>query len=85
LGQTLKAAGIFPPFVYNQIMIGEETGNLGTVLGNIADFYDKDCEEYTKTFTTLLEPAMVLVIGVVVGFIVMAILLPIMRLDFIRM
>ena len=82
LGKALKRANIFPAFVYNLVAIGEESGKLSDALGDIADSFEKDCEEYLKVLTTLLEPAMVLVIGLLVGFIVSAVLLPIFQLNF---
>jgi len=81
LGNTLKNLGTFPPFVFNLISIGEESGRLDEVLSNIAFSFESDCEEYIKVLTTLLEPVMVLVIGLVVGFIVSAVLLPIFQLN----
>ncbi len=82
LGHSLKKTGVFPPYVYNLISIGEEAGNLPSTLGDIAASYERDCEEYIKVFTTLLEPVMVLTVGLIVAFIVSAVLMPIFQLNF---
>jgi len=81
LGETLRGSKTFPPFVYNLIIVGERSGDIEAALSNIAESYEGDCEEAVKTLTNLLEPVMVLLIGVVVGFIVMAVLLPILNLN----
>jgi type IV pilus assembly protein PilC len=81
LGSTLKASRIFSPFVVTLVSIGEESGRLDEMLSDIASSFEADCEEYVKIITTLLEPIMVLVIGLVVGFIVSAVLLPIFQLN----
>ncbi len=78
---ALKQSGIFPPFVYNLIKVGEESGDIEDSLINIAESYEADCEEAIKIMTNLLEPAMVLIVGAVVGFIVFAVLLPIFKLN----
>jgi len=85
LGMILKKSKIFSPFVFNLILIGEESGRMGEALSEIASAFEEDCEEYIKTFTTLLEPVMVLIMGLLVGFIVSAVLLPIFELQFMQM
>ncbi len=84
-GQILKKSGIFPPFVYNLVSIGEESGKINQSLADIAEYFEADCREYVKIMTTLLEPAMILIIGLVVGFIVSAILLPVFNLNFMQL
>lgn len=84
-GRSLKKAKIFPAFVYNLILIGEESGKLNDALADIAETFEKDCEEYVKVLMTLLEPCMVLAVGLIVGFIVSAVLLPIFQLNFMRL
>lgn len=84
-GGSLKRGKIFPPFVYNLIIMGEESGRLNDALSDIADSFEKDCEEIIKVLTTLLEPLMVLIIGLIVGFIVSAVLMPIFQLNFISL
>ncbi|MBF0216773.1 MAG: type II secretion system F family protein [Candidatus Omnitrophica bacterium] len=81
LGESLKGTRTFPPFVYNLVKVGEETGALDGALSNIADTYESDCEEIIKVMTNLLEPVLVLIIGLIVAFIVFAVLLPILNLN----
>ena len=80
LAATLKDAGIFPPLVVRMVAVGEQTGEVEDMLKRIADTYDMQVESALATFTSLLEPLMILALGVVVGFIVFAILLPIFEL-----
>ena len=82
-GDALKASGSFPPFFYNLVKVGEESGDLENALANIVTSYEADCEEGLKIMTNLLEPVMILAVGLIVGFIVIAVLLPIMSLNFI--
>ena len=63
------------------ITVGEESGSLQESLKDIAESYEADISETTKMITTILEPAMILVVGAVVGFIVFAMLLPIFSMD----
>lgn len=84
-GETLREARIFPPFVYNLVTVGEESGRLEEELANIAKSFEDDCEENIRVLTTLIEPAMVLMIGLVVAFIVSAILLPIFQLNIVNL
>ncbi|MBF0493823.1 MAG: type II secretion system F family protein [Candidatus Omnitrophica bacterium] len=80
-GEALKNTKVFPPFVYNLIKIGEESGNLEESLTNIAETYEEDCEEALKVMTNLIEPILVLVVGLIVGFIVVAVLLPVFNIN----
>lgn len=77
----LGSGGIFPPMVVSMVAIGEETGSLETTLERIAVAYDADTERAMRTITTLIEPMLILLMGVVVGFIVMAMILPIFALS----
>jgi type II secretory pathway component PulF len=63
------------------VKVGEESGALDGALSNIADTYESDCEEIIKIMTNLLEPVLVLIIGMIVAFIVFAVLLPILNLN----
>jgi general secretion pathway protein F len=74
----LKASGIFPPVVGYMISIGEQSGQLEEMLERIAEAYDEELDVATTKFTSLLEPILIVLMAVVVGFIVMAVLLPIM-------
>ena len=63
------------------IAAGEESGRLGDVLEEISEYYDRVLKDAIKTFTSLLEPIMIVCMGVVVGFIAMAIILPIFKMS----
>ena len=76
LSEPLKETGIFPPMLYSMIKIGEESGSLDEILDKTADFYDEELDTAVQQFTAILEPVMILVMGVVVGFIVISIALP---------
>jgi type IV pilus assembly protein PilC len=58
-------------------MVGEKTGTLENILKTFADFYDEEVDYTLRTLTTFLEPAMLLTMGLIIGFIVMSVLLPI--------
>lgn len=77
LSEPLKNTGVFPPMLYSMVNIGEESGSLDEILDKTADFYDEELDTAVQQFTAILEPIMILVMGVVVGFIVISIALPI--------
>jgi type II secretory pathway component PulF len=81
LSQCLKEARMFPPFVTNIVAVGEESGTLEQSLMSIAREYERDAERMLKVLTRLLEPAIILVMGIVIGFIVLAMLLPIFQMN----
>ncbi|MBM4391617.1 MAG: type II secretion system inner membrane protein GspF [Deltaproteobacteria bacterium] len=72
----LKASGQFPPIVTHMIAIGEKTGELEAMLSKVADAYDLEVENTVNSFTSLLAPILVVFMGVVVGIIALAVLLP---------
>jgi type IV pilus assembly protein PilC len=76
IGGTLEDRKVFPPMLTQMIKIGEESGNLDEVLGKTADFYDDEVQVATAKLTSLIEPTIIIVLAVVVGFIVLAIALP---------
>lgn len=80
LSEGLKRSGIFPVFLANMVGVGEESGHLEESLTEVASFYEKEFDQQTRLATSLLEPALILVVGLVVGFIVAAMLLPIFEL-----
>ena len=80
-GESLKAASEIPAMMGHLISIGEESGSLNDVLAEIAETYEQEIDEKIKMTTTLLEPVMILLVGVIVGFIVFAMLLPIFQVD----
>ena len=81
IANAIRKTGLFPPIVYHIIATGEISGNVEEGLINIADMYDGEVELTTKTLTSLLEPVILLFMGAVVGFIVLAILLPIFDIN----
>jgi general secretion pathway protein F len=81
LGKTLKRFKVFPSFMTNLLSIGEESGKLDLPLTELADSYEKDTEDSIKVFTTILEPVMILGLGLIIGFIVIAMLLPIFEMN----
>ena len=81
LSQSMKKSSWFPPFLTNMIAVGERGGNLQEVLLEVAVFYEREVRKINKILTSLLEPAIILVMGLIVGFIVMAMLLPIFEIN----
>jgi type IV pilus assembly protein PilC len=79
--EPLRRQSLLPPNVVQMIAAGEESGNLGEVLGDISDFYARELRSTVKTVTSMIEPIMIIIMGVVVGFIVASILLPIFKLS----
>lgn len=77
LSSVITKEPLFPPMVAQLTNLGEETGNLEGVLLEIASFYDKEVDTVSKNLTTLLEPLLMIVMGIGVGFIVAAVLGPI--------
>lgn len=76
LSRPLIASKNFPKMVTQMIHIGEETGALDTMLSKIADFYDQEVDSAVQGMVSLIEPVLIVVIAVVVGFIVISIMLP---------
>ena len=81
VASCLKGLSIATPFVVNTIAVGEETGKIGEALMEVATFYERDLEQALQVAGALLEPAMILLVGGMVGFIVMAVLLPIFEMS----
>ncbi len=80
LAQGLKETPYFPPYLVNMVAVGEESGRLEETLTEIAATYEREIEESTKIFLSLLEPCLILGLGLVVGFILMSILLPMVQM-----
>ena len=76
IADPLKKANIFPPMVIQMISVGEETGGLDTMLNKIADFYDQEVDTAVKGLTSMIEPLIMVVMGVVIGAIVIAMFMP---------
>ncbi len=77
IAEPLSKGEVFPRMVTHMIAVGETTGALDTMLGKIADFYEEEVDTAVGTLTSLLEPMMMVFLGVVIGFIVIAMYLPI--------
>ena len=77
LAGSLQDITFFPNFALNMIAVGEQGGRLEESLGEIAEVYERDVRRRIKLLSSLLEPILILVVGAVVAFIVMAMLLPI--------
>ena len=73
----LQASGVFPPMVISMIAVGEQTGGLDEMLTKIADFYDSEVDVAVSALLSLMEPIMIVVLGVIVGGMVVAMYLPI--------
>ncbi len=80
IAEPLSETNIFPPMVVQMISVGEATGALDAMLGKIADFYDEEVDVAVENMTALLEPFMMVFLGVVVGGMIIAMYLPIFKL-----
>lgn len=76
LTSPMVNSAVFPPMVAQMMAVGEDTGALDTMLGKIADFYDQEVEATTEQLTSLIEPIMILFVGVIVGGMVITMYLP---------
>jgi len=80
LSESLKMSGVFPVMMIQMIAVGESTGKLDQMLFQVSDFYDKESSQALRTISTLIEPVLLLVMGVITGFIALSVLLPIFNL-----
>jgi len=80
LARPMELSGVFPPLVTRMIALGEETGQLDAMLMQVADSYEEEVEVQLAGLTQLLEPLLIVFVGGVVGFIVIAMFLPLMSL-----
>ncbi|OGB91714.1 MAG: pilus assembly protein PilC [Candidatus Rokubacteria bacterium RIFCSPLOWO2_12_FULL_69_21] len=80
IAEPLKDSGVFPPMVVQMIAVGEQTGALDDMLGKIADFYDEEVDTAVGNLTSLLEPMLMVFLGVIIGGVVIAMYLPIFKL-----
>lgn len=76
LSGPIRECGIFPEMLSSMVTIGEETGQLDEILNKTADFYDEEVEQAIIATTSLLEPILIVVMGVIIGFIVISVMLP---------
>ncbi len=80
IAEPLKESGVFPPMVVQMIAVGEQTGALDAMLTKIADFYDDEVDVAVSNLTSLLEPMLMVFLGIVIGGVVIAMYLPIFKL-----
>lgn len=80
ISDPLKESGVFPPMVVQMIQVGESTGALDNMLNKIADFYEEDVDNTVTNLTALLEPALMVFLGIVLGGLIVAMYLPIFQL-----
>jgi type IV pilus assembly protein PilC len=80
IAQPLRATGVFPPMVAQMIGAGESTGALDTMLAKIAEFYEDEVDVAVAGLLTILEPALICVLGVIVGGIVISMYMPLFDL-----
>lgn len=79
IASPLEESGLFPPMVIQMVSVGEETGNLPFLLGRVAEFYESEVSTMTKGLTALIEPLMIIFVGIVVGGMVVSMYLPIFQ------
>jgi len=79
IAAPLKEAPVFPSMVAHMVGVGEETGALDTMLSKVADFYEDEVDTAVKGLTSILEPIMIVVVGAIVGFIVIAMYMPLFK------
>lgn len=80
IGEPLERSGLFPPMVVQMISIGEETGALDQMLSKVAEFYEQEVDASLQSLAAALEPIMIVMLGGVVGFIVIAMFLPLVSI-----
>jgi type IV pilus assembly protein PilC len=80
ISQPLVENDVFPPMVSQMIKVGEETGELDKMLGKIADFYEEEVDASIETLTSIIEPIMMIGVGLMVGVIIIAMYLPMFKM-----
>jgi general secretion pathway protein F len=81
LGRPLRDAGVFPPMMLHMVDLGQRSGQIEEMLMRVADTYDDDVRMTVDALVGLLEPIIIIVMGIFVGFLVLAILLPILKMS----
>jgi len=80
IGDAMGADTIFPPMLVEMIKIGEQTGKLDESLIRVSEYFERDVEQRVKTLTTAMEPIIMLVLAVGVGFLIISVITPIYNL-----
>lgn len=81
ISAAFKKSGVFPPLVTEMMWMGEESGKLPDILGTLSTFYREQIDQFTRRFTSIIDPIMVVFIGGIVGVIVLSIFMPIFQLS----
>lgn len=79
--EPMKRCGVFSPLVVQMIAVGESTGNMAGMLSKVADFYEDEVETAAESLSSLIEPLMIVFLGIVLGFVIIALFLPILSLS----
>jgi type IV pilus assembly protein PilC len=79
LSVSIKEQKLFPSMVAHMVAVGEETGQVDEVLSKVADWYDMELDERIKAITSIIEPVMIVVVGLVVGLVVASVFIPIIQ------
>ncbi|MCK5393985.1 MAG: type II secretion system F family protein, partial [Candidatus Omnitrophica bacterium] len=82
LNLAMKNTGVFPMGFINAVTVGEDSGTLGEVLESLSFSYKKDIDRKIKNLMTILEPLLIIGLGLIIGFVVLSMLLPIFKIDF---
>lgn len=80
VAEPLRKSELFPPMVSHMVSVGEKTGKLDEMLEKTADYYEAEVDDTVNNLSTLIEPIIIVFLGVIIGFIVIAMYLPIFRL-----
>jgi type IV pilus assembly protein PilC len=80
MADPLQVSGVFPSMVCQMIAVGESTGALDAMLEKIADFYDEEVDQAVENLTAMIEPMMIVFLGVVVGGLIVSMYLPIFKM-----
>lgn len=80
LGDSIMNIKIFPPMLASMVKVGEEAGSLDSILDKTADFYDDELEREIQTATALIEPAMIVLMGIIIGLLLISILTPMFKM-----
>jgi type IV pilus assembly protein PilC len=80
LTTAMQNAGVFPNMVTQMVAIGEESGALDQMLGKVADFYEQEVDDAVESLSSLMEPMIMVILGVLIGGLVIAMYLPIFKL-----
>jgi type IV pilus assembly protein PilC len=80
IAQPIAENPLFPPMISQMVKVGEETGELDTMLTKIADFYEEEVDVAISSLTSIIEPVMIIGVGAIVGVIILSMYLPIFKL-----